>query len=752
MGLNLDNISSDDIERVNDRRNPPSHDAGDNISNDDDIFGNANFDDINDLFGGGDENQNLDGVFGGNGGQQGQMGQYNQNGQMGQFNPNGQMNPGYNQGFMGAPQSQAMQVQPKQDWWDTLMNHGAEGVSNSTKVMSDLIKSFGSRTADDLGYFATNLIKVGAIGFGIAILLAFVGGITGVKFINFLNLSGTFIRAFALTCGFGIITLGASALAISGTNRDSTPDISSLPDAGASVDNDATEEYEEELGDIMDELFGSDEEVDLGDDEETNINLGEPPESKPEPPKFTRTVSHVDFKRAMNEVPSNRILNRAVLFETFEKFLPTNNPDFADKKVLDSEDADFKKLETICLKAMANVIKCDISEVDSLAQTITETFFSYEIKMKRVKGLSGDSKMKELASEIALYMKSKPSDEISVSVDIMGDYYYMVVSKGITPIITFADMFNQQYVRDFYLDEKNKLPMITGVTELGEVILDDAKAFDTMLIAGKPRSGKSWYVLSILLSLMLFNSPEDVQFIIVDPKESNLFKTLALMPHVAGLHNDSDILNVMDDVILNEASRRKKLLADNRCDDIWALRKKGIQLPVLYFVIDEYITVKSNLGDLDKELDGKLQVMISQLPSQGIRLIFVPHRATGVVNKTNRTMLQYTAAVRADNADVIDTLGIKNWTRPLTRPGDIAVKNSNHPDSIFVRGAAVTTSDEDNSELIENVAKAFYKMGVDLPDMSTMTIAANRDERQIREQLTSNNRIQYDVDTDLEDI
>ena len=113
-----------------------------------------------------------------------------------------------------------------------------------------------------------------------------------------------------------------------------------------------------------------------------------------------------------------------------------------------------------------------------------------------------------------------------------------------------------------------KLPIITGITELGEVITDDAKIFDTMLIAGKPRSGKSWYVGSVLMSLMMFNSPEDVQFIIIDPKKSTFFKTMALMPHVAGLHDDSNVLEVMNDIIQNEAERRKELLASNRCDDI----------------------------------------------------------------------------------------------------------------------------------------------------------------------------------------
>lgn len=219
------------------------------------------------------------------------------------------------------------------------------------------------------------------------------------------------------------------------------------------------------------------------------------------------------------------------------------------------------------------------------------------------------------------------------------------------------------------------------------------------------------------------------------------------MPHVAGLHNDDNILSIMDDLISCEAPARKRLLQDNRCDDIWALRKKGIKLPVLYLVIDEYITVKNNLErkEMDKDLDNKLQIIISQLPSLGIRLMIVPHRATGVVNKTNRTMLQFTASVKGDIDDVNDTLGIKTWKRPLTKPGDIALKTSSSKDAIYVRGPAITTSDEENATLIENVAKAFYKMGVDLPSMDNLVMAANRDEDKIREELIGTHRVQFNA-------
>ncbi|MEM4385414.1 MAG: FtsK/SpoIIIE domain-containing protein, partial [Candidatus Anstonellales archaeon] len=264
------------------------------------------------------------------------------------------------------------------------------------------------------------------------------------------------------------------------------------------------------------------------------------------------------------------------------------------------------------------------------------------------------------------------------------------------------------------------------------------------------------YVLSILMSLMMFNTPEEVQFILVDPKESNLFKTLSLMPHVAGLHNDSNILDVMRDLIENEAPRRKKLLADNRCDDIWALWEKGIKIPVLYLVIDEVITVKNNLGNLDKEFDSLMQTIITQFPSLGIRLIFVPHRAMGVVNKTNRTMISFTAAVRSNTDDIKDTLGIQKWTRALVNKGDVAVKSSNMNNAMYVRGAALSISDNHNTELIENIAKAFYKMGVDLPDMSSLTVAYNRNEDEIRDILSSSGRrVQYNalnIFNDVEDI
>ena len=252
---------------------------------------------------------------------------------------------------------------------------------------------------------------------------------------------------------------------------------------------------------------------------------------------------------------------------------------------------------------------------------------------------------------------------------------------------------------------------------------------------------------------MVFNSPEDVQFLFIDPKESNLFKTLALMPHVCGLHNDSNILGIFKDLIDNEGPRRKKLLADNRCENVWDLRKKGIKIPILYIVIDEVMTVISNLGSSDKEFMSLIKVVVTQLPSLGIRLIMVPHRSQGVVDKTVRTNIGFTAAVRADTEVVQETLDIKKWTTPLLNPGDTALKMQGFGKEMFIHSLAVTTTDTDNTDHIMSIARSFYKMGVEIPDMRNIGIGYNRDIEHIRNELgeIGSGKVQFNIN-DIKDV
>ena len=642
---------------------------------------------------------------------------------------------------------QQQQVQQK-DSMDMLMDASVETAKSLGIVMKELFVSLKDRNADDFGYLSRNMIITGGIIVPISIILGIIGTAADIKMLSFAGLGLQMALAGGITLTSGITGIGVSAFVLSKQGDQIPMSVDNIPDEPPSIDN-AVNEYEDSIGDELDDLFGDDFDSLFDDIDDTPAEPAEPEE--PFELEVDITPEPIDYNLKLDNIEANRVISRASLFNTFIEMFTPNTPKFASVKVLDTDSADFTTLETICMKALSNLANCEVEEVNSSLEEAKETLFSYELKIKRINKVK---RAEGLAKEIEVYMKSSEDPNVCATAILEGDYYKVTVTKGETAVVTFGDVFKLDYCREFFLDTKKKLPVVTGIDELGNVILEDAKVFDTMLIAGKPRSGKSWYVLSILMCLMLFNSPEDVQFIIVDPKESNLFKQISLLPHVCGLHNDEHIIDIFDEIIEIEAPRRKKMVDDHKCDDIWALRNKGVSLPVLYIVIDEYITVKNNMDkDQQKEFNSKFQTIMSQFPSLGIRLLFVPHRATGIVDKTNRTMLQFTAAVRADSDDVIDTLGIKKWDRALTQPGDIAIKSSSMTDAKYVRGAALTTSDEENSKFIEAAAKVFYKLGVDIPDMSRLKVSRNRDEDYIREILSGEGtRIQYNANTIFNDI
>lgn len=651
-------------------------------------------------------------------------------------------------------QQQQQQQQPQADTFDKALGVATETFSSLGKIMYELAVSTKYRNADDWGYLSRNCIVASGIVTPIGLVLGIIGSILGVKVLSFAGLGSQLSLCGGLFAATGLIGMGVCALILSKMDEDNVGSIHDIPDEEPSNDN-VINEYEDNIGSELDDLLGDDFD-DLFGDSTSDI------EAEPEEPTetFTPNLDDIDnepinFDEKLDEVGSNMYLSRENLFNTFKGMLPTNTPKFSTRSEIDVDSQDFGYLETICMKAIANLANCQLEEVNSHLEKAEETYFSYELRMQRINKVK---KTDDLAREIEVYMREDSSDtSVNATVSIEGDFYKIIVTKGVKAIVTLGDIFRIEEYCEYFKNTKHALPVILGIDELGNVLVDDAKTFDTMLIAGKPRSGKSWYVLSILMCLMLFNCPDDVIFVIIDPKESNLFKTVSLLPHVCGLHNDEHVLDILDDIIEVEAPRRKQLLSDHRCDDIWALRKKGIKLPVLYLVIDEYITVRNNLdSDRQKELDMKIQTLITQLPSLGIRLMFIPHRSTGIVNKTNRSMIQFTAAIRSTAEDIKDTLDIPKWTRALTEPGDIALKSSNMPTAKFARGAALTEDDGSNTIFIETAAKAFYKMGVDMPDTSNMKIACNRNAELVKKELgIGNNRVQFDIsklDKNYEDI
>lgn len=93
--------------------------------------------------------------------------------------------------------------------------------------------------------------------------------------------------------------------------------------------------------------------------------------------------------------------------------------------------------------------------------------------------------------------------------------------------VRLKDVFQGQDL-DF---AKNKLPMVLGCDTLGKKAVEDLAKMPHMLIAGTTGSGKSVCINSILVTMLLTRTPDQVRFVMIDPKQVEL-QVFADIPHL----------------------------------------------------------------------------------------------------------------------------------------------------------------------------------------------------------------------------
>lgn len=261
-----------------------------------------------------------------------------------------------------------------------------------------------------------------------------------------------------------------------------------------------------------------------------------------------------------------------------------------------------------------------------------------------------------------------------------------------------------------------------GVNELGKVWYFDAEKVFSYIISGKPRSGKSWSVVSLVLQLCMYSSPRRVQFEVFDVKgtSSDFYSMNEHLPHFKKFESvGKRILQRLRHITTVEADRRKKILNEHDVIAIADLKNKGVdvEMPYLYVLIDEIVgLIRASLTkDEHAEFKDLMNVLITQMPNLGIRLILVPHRVTNdIVPKTTYTNVGCIACVRTDSKEIASTLDItkKDFPYDLTNSGDMALKTGevNKGKTVFCHGVAVTSSNESNVGIYKFVGSLWGKL------------------------------------------
>jgi len=215
-----------------------------------------------------------------------------------------------------------------------------------------------------------------------------------------------------------------------------------------------------------------------------------------------------------------------------------------------------------------------------------------------------------------------------------------------------------------FLDNSSKLAIALGKDIAGEPVIADMMKIPHLLIAGATGSGKSVCLNAIIASLLYKAKPNELKFMLIDPKvvELNVYNGLPHLlcpvvtdPRVAaqGLKN-----------IVREMEQRYQLFAQSGVRDLgryneWAQQKGEKPLPFIIVIIDELADLMMTAAT---EVEDTICRIAQKSRAAGIHLIVATQRPsvdviTGVIKANITTRIAFAVSSQADSRTILDVGG-----------------------------------------------------------------------------------------------
>ncbi|MEX2047462.1 MAG: DNA translocase FtsK 4TM domain-containing protein [Chloroflexota bacterium] len=237
----------------------------------------------------------------------------------------------------------------------------------------------------------------------------------------------------------------------------------------------------------------------------------------------------------------------------------------------------------------------------------------------------------------------------------------------------------------------SKLTVALGRDVAGAPIVLDLGAMPHLLVAGQTGSGKSVNISSILCSLLLNATPDDVRLLIGDLKRVD-FTAFGDVPHlIAPVMTDAEqIINALFWVV-GEMDRRYRLFARTSSRNIGQYNEKHTgsdRIPYVVFVIDE-------LADLMLQAPIQVEKQITRVAqlarATGIHLVLGTQRPsvdviTGLIKANIPARIAFATASAVDSRTIIDMTGAEK----LLGRGDMLVLRPDLAKPIRAQGVYIS--------------------------------------------------------------
>lgn len=251
-----------------------------------------------------------------------------------------------------------------------------------------------------------------------------------------------------------------------------------------------------------------------------------------------------------------------------------------------------------------------------------------------------------------------------------------------------------------FKNRKHNLMIALGKDVAGASWLYDITRMPHLLVAGATNSGKSVCLNTIILSLLYQNNPEDLRFIMVDPKRVEL-PAYNGIPHllVPVITEVSKTINALK-WCLNEMNSRYDLLNKTGKKNIQSYNAAGKdKLPYIIFVIDELADFMMTAG---KEMEAAIIRLAQMSRAVGIHLILATQRPsvdviTGLIKANIPARIAFSVTSIVDSKTILDMSGAEK----LLGQGDMLLSTSELSKPKRIQGAYV--SDDEINDVINYI-------------------------------------------------
>jgi len=211
------------------------------------------------------------------------------------------------------------------------------------------------------------------------------------------------------------------------------------------------------------------------------------------------------------------------------------------------------------------------------------------------------------------------------------------------------------------LKAKSGLALALGKGAGGEAVSADLAKMPHLLIAGATGSGKTVCLNSVVCCLLMHNTPDDVRFVMIDPKRVEMIQFNAvphlLFPVVVETNRAIELLRWLG----QEMERRYKLFAAAGARNIetYNIKRPAEKIPYIVLVVDELADLMLSAFE---EVESGIINLAHQSRATGIHLVIATQRpsvdvVTGLIKANLPTRISFAVTSQVDSRTILDAVG-----------------------------------------------------------------------------------------------